>query len=336
MANRKIYTRVYSKGSAGQLVAAKTPKGDPLSRTDLRDEFRKHANRYNREPTALVSVSDRIVDTVKRAFEKHCEDGESPADIFVAFIEIPAAIHDEPAQVHAARLLAEECRLPESRLFSHEIIFEWAIPERYVLHTVSLQILMDRGLRWERFFPSGPELQPLSTARLRCCISRDLQHAGRGWEVGVYLGCFARNFGARAPLDWISHQLFYDCVWTRIVDDDVVRLNYADKYSETVNFDFFCKLNEGIGAVLYDWWLADIDFFLDYKEFKEWQDVMEDGIVWDLIEFWETWHDVGCNEPAREIFEKEKLLCDEARDKLLAKHEKIRATVEAKAVMLGL
>jgi hypothetical protein len=95
-------------------------------------------------------------------------------------------------------------------------------------------------------------------------------------------------------------------------------------------------LDHGIETVLYDWWLADIDFFLDYEGFKEWQDVMEDGIAWDLIEFWETWHDVGYGETTREISEKEKLLYDEARNKLLAKHEKIRATVEAKAMMIGL
>lgn len=63
---------------------------------------------------------------------------------------------------------------------------------------------------------------------------------------------------------------------------------------------------------------------------------MEDGIPWDMIEFWETRHDVGSGETTREISEKEKLLFDEARNKLLAKHEKIRATVEAKAMMIGL
>jgi hypothetical protein len=131
MANRKIYTRVYSKGSTGQLVSAKVPKGDPLSRMDLRNKFRKHANRCNREPTALVPVSNRIVNTVKRAFKKHYEDGESLVDIFVAFIEIPAATHEEPARVHTIRLLAEECRLPEPGLFSHEIIFV-IIPPYYI------------------------------------------------------------------------------------------------------------------------------------------------------------------------------------------------------------
>lgn len=102
MANCTMYTRAYSKNSAGQLVSARGPKSDPLSRTELHDEFRNHASRWNREPTALVSVSDRIVDTVKRAFDKHYDGGESPGDIWVAFIEVPATIHKTPARVHAA------------------------------------------------------------------------------------------------------------------------------------------------------------------------------------------------------------------------------------------
>jgi hypothetical protein len=69
MANRPIYTRVYSRLSAGELVSGKTPRGYPLSKTALLEEFRNHANQ---EPfTALVPTSDRIIDTLKRAFEKH-------------------------------------------------------------------------------------------------------------------------------------------------------------------------------------------------------------------------------------------------------------------------
>lgn len=118
------------------------------------------------------------------------EDGESPADISVAFIEIPAATHVEPTRVHAARLLTEECGLPEPGLFSHEIILKWAIPENYVLHTVSLQNLDGSWASVGAICPSGPELHPWSAAELQYCIARDLQHANRGygpWEVGVYL-----------------------------------------------------------------------------------------------------------------------------------------------------
>ena len=148
MATRTIYTRAYSKRSVGQLVSAKGLNGYPLFRTDLLNEFRNHANKMNRTPTALVSVSDRIVDTVKRAFDKHY-DGESPEDAWVAFIEVPAT-PETPVRVHAARFLAKECGLSEPSLFYHEIVFEWAIPENYVLHKVSLQTLMDRGLQWEK------------------------------------------------------------------------------------------------------------------------------------------------------------------------------------------
>jgi hypothetical protein len=67
-----------------------------------------------------------------------------------------------------------------------------------------------------------------------------------------------------------------------------------------------------------------------------WGDAMEDGMAWDQIEFWETRHDVGCGETIREISEKEKLLYDKTRNELSAKHEKIKAAIEAKAVMIGL
>jgi hypothetical protein len=188
--------------------------------------------------------------------------------------------------------LAEECGHPEPGLFHHEIVFEWAIPEKYVLHKISLQALMDRGLKWGKYLiQGGRELQLLSTAELRSCIARDLQPARPWygpWGIGVRLAGFARKFGARAPLDWIAYRLFYDCVRRKIVDEDVIRVNYAHGHSETVDFDFFCELDHGIEIGLYDWWLADIDFFLDHEEFKEWRDAMEDGMVWDEIEFWEN------------------------------------------------
>jgi hypothetical protein len=81
MAYRTTYTRAYSKSSARQFVSAKEPTGDALSDTALVKEFRNHADKRNRESTALVSDSDRIIDTLKRAFNKHYKDGETLADI---------------------------------------------------------------------------------------------------------------------------------------------------------------------------------------------------------------------------------------------------------------
>ena len=75
----------------------------------------------------------------------------------------------------------------------------------------------------------------LSTKEVRRYTARELQRHGP-WKIGITLGCFARKFGARAPLNWISHQLFHDCVQAEIVDDDVVRLKYVHGQSEIVDF----------------------------------------------------------------------------------------------------
>lgn len=316
MDDPKIYTRAYSQSSAGRLVSAKGSKGDSLSHTELLDEFRNHADKWNREPTALVSVSDRIIDTVNRAFDKHFKDDESPADIWVVFIEVPVAMHG--SEVHAAQL-AEECGLREPALYYHEFVFEWAIPEEYVLHEVSLQTLMDRGLEWGQYLiQDGTEPQYVSTADLRCCIAENLQSRYGPWDVGVYLGFFGKTFGARAPIDWIAHQLFYDCVQTQLVEEDVVRLTYAHGHFEIVDLEFFSQLDDGIKTVLYDWWLADTDFLSKYKEFEEWRDVMEDMMDWDQI-------DIGYGKMYNEMW-----------TDLSAKHEKIRAAIEEEAVILGL
>jgi hypothetical protein len=248
MANRTIYTRAYSKSSAGQFVSAKGPKGDPLSDTALVQEFRNHADKWNRKPTALVSGSKRIVDTLKRAFDKCYKDGESLADIWIAFIEVPPPKNDTTIQIHSAKELAEKCELWKPNRFYYEVVFEWAIPEKYVLHTVSLQTLIDRGLQLHHLF------QP-TTAEIRWYTAKEFQHAislDGPWDVGVSLGRFARNFGARAPLNWIAHQLFHDCVWAEIVVDDVVRLNYAHEHTEIVDFQFFCDLDDGIDTSLCD------------------------------------------------------------------------------------
>ena len=328
MANRTIYTRTYSKNSAGQLVSGKGPKGGPLSEAALLEEFPNQANEWNREPTALVSASNRIVDTVKRAFDEHYERGESPADIWIAFIEVPSTIDETATRIHSAQELAEKCGLPGPSKFMYEVVFEWAIPEKYVVHKVSLQTLMERGLQKHCF------LQP-KTVEVRRCIAREFQRSSP-WEIGNTLGLFARKFGARAPLNWIAHQLFHDCVRARIVDDDVVRLKYAHKDTETVDFQYFCDLDDGIDTSLCDWWLLDINFVLDCEEFEEWRDVTEDSITWDLIELWETWNDADWDGTIKELSAKEELLNNEAENKLLAEHGKKKAAIEAEAVKIGL
>lgn len=147
MTSCTIYTRKYSTSSAGRLVSAKAPKGHPLSHRALLEESRNHADKYSQESLALVSGSDRIVDSLKRAFDKH-SNGESPTEIWIAFIGVPpTTINDTTAtRINSAKKLTEACKLPEPHWFFHEVVFEWATPEKYVLHQLSLQTLMKRGL----------------------------------------------------------------------------------------------------------------------------------------------------------------------------------------------
>uniref|UniRef100_A0A8H7K7U8 DUF7587 domain-containing protein n=1 Tax=Bionectria ochroleuca TaxID=29856 RepID=A0A8H7K7U8_BIOOC len=213
----------------------------------LLGEFQNHANKYNEEPTALVSVSNRIIDTLNRAFHMHLVDGEDLSDIWVAFIEVPAAAS---AMVHRARPLAEAIRLDNSSAFEHEFIFEWTIPNERIMHQVHLQTLIDHGLRYSDFL--GPELQYISTYEMRDVVSVRLTRSDpRG--IGVSLGCFARLFGARAPSNWIAYQLFLVCVPTKIICDDVVSIRDMQGRRARVRFDFFSELEEGIDTALVDW-----------------------------------------------------------------------------------
>jgi hypothetical protein len=187
MANSINYSQTYSDSSAGQTISAKG-RGDPLADAALLYEFRNHANIWNREPTALVSVSSRIVDTLKRAFDKCYENDESPQDIWIAFIEVPPAINNVPTQFHLAQVLAEKCKLSEPNLFYHELVFEWAIPEKYVIHKVFLQTLMDRGIQRQFFHQS-------STAKVQRFTAGKFQHAillNGSWDISVRLSRFAR------------------------------------------------------------------------------------------------------------------------------------------------
>ncbi|KAK3290478.1 uncharacterized protein B0H64DRAFT_412451 [Chaetomium fimeti] len=278
--SREIYTRVYSPRSAGQLTSGRGPTGPSLSQNDLLVEFTKHADLWNRTPTALVSVSNRIVDTVQRACQKY-KSGESPANtIWVVFIEVPAARRRTPTvtRLHPARDLAKQCLrrwgqelshlLEPPVKFDHEFLFEWGIPDDHVLHRVSLQTLMDRGL----------DVKASSTADFQDSMARQF-FGGDTFDIGVSLGGFARPFGARAPLEWIVARLYYDCVRTETVDWSpyMIMLKY-DKdghHYKMVEISFFRELDDAVGTVLMDWWLGDSSFADDYREFERWRNAME-------------------------------------------------------------
>ena len=252
----------------------------------------------------------------------------SSDEVWIAFIGIPYATDQTAVRIHSARNLAKKCEFEKPHVFYHEIVFEWAIPESYVLHMVSLQTLLERGL---------PELYFIqkSTKEVRRYHAIQFQQQSP-WEIGVTLGVFAKKFGARAPLKWVAYQLFHDCVRVRVLDDDVIEHKYAHRDTAMVDFQFCSDLADGVDTSLFEWWLSDIDFVLDYEEFKEWRAVTEDSMIWDLIEFWETWHELDYDGTVVELCTGGKPLHDLARKKLSIKHDENRAAIEKEAVKIGL
>ena len=124
MTNRTIYIRTYFKNNVEQFVFTKTSKGDSLFYTAFFEEFRNHVNKWNREFSTLMSKNDRIIDILKRAFDKHYENDEWSTEIWIVFIKISFIINEIVIRIHFAKKSAEKCEFSKQNLFSHEIVFE--------------------------------------------------------------------------------------------------------------------------------------------------------------------------------------------------------------------
>lgn len=346
MARREIYTRVYSPSSVGDIVSGKVAlvSGEEtfdqrLAIEELHREFRNHADRSRRVRTALVSVSNRIIDTVKRAYEKHLVHREPAGDIWIVFIEVPAARDGRVGRHHRAEVLARQCGHYQPRIFRHEIVFEWAVPHEYVLHEVSLQTLMARGLGWGKYMSrKGKRPQYISTRALQGRVSEDLR--GHPWEVGLQLGFLAKAFGARAPGDWIAHQLWYDCVKAARIDNGI-KLTDAHGCSEisrpnSAKGTVEEQIDRGIETALVDWWLEDLECSPEYEAAADWRDDMGDIVIWEQMDFWQTWYPAYDHKMFYPPCEVKGLSYDEEWEKMQSRCSEIEASVEREAVRIGL
>ena len=59
-------------------------------------------------------------------------------------------------------------------------------------------------------------------------------------------------------------------------------------------------------------------------------------MTWDVIEFWETWHNVDYDGTIKRLSAKENLSYDEEKYKLLVENETKRAAIEAEGVKVDL
>ncbi|KAB5535238.1 hypothetical protein GE09DRAFT_355713 [Coniochaeta sp. 2T2.1] len=346
MSNRTIYTRTYSANSPRRLVSGKGLQCSTrlqLSDQQLLAEFSNHSNKWCPEPTALVSVSTRIIDTVQRAFAMMYYETDNcsihaakatndPEDILIVFIEVPDAEHAAPVRIHEAQSLAKKSGVKEVGMFKYERLFEWEIPQEYVLHGVSLQMLLDRGIGgyilqspsrvtalmqhglWDHNLQEDQPLPPSSAKTLKYCIREDIESDPWG-EGGLYLGFFAKSFGYRAPFGWIAYRLFVDCRPHGIS---------------------FSTLKDDVDQV-FVWWLEDDTCDAPFKAWELDKEAMEDCIIWNWIDFWEKWYGKGSPGDCQyECISDEMDERERERGRLIAQERKYRAGIEADAITLGL
>lgn len=89
-AQDRYFYRCYSNRSAGQLRSGRYHDGHlPFTEKELLREFDIHRMRENKQPTALVSVTDRPFEALHRALAKHYYSYEDPGRSWIVIIRVP-------------------------------------------------------------------------------------------------------------------------------------------------------------------------------------------------------------------------------------------------------
>ncbi len=281
----KYFYRCFSNDSAGGLVSGKGRSLGQLSHDSLWTEFNNHAILRARVPTALVSVSSRVIDTIQRAFNKHYNDRVSPDQIWIVFIHV---LDVDSHVYHHGENLAQRWGLSKPEMLRYEYFFEWEISEQYVLHKVSVRMLLQRGFHLDEY-RVGQALP--STREFREEFAKKNLHPRYGgYGIGLSLGGLARHFGARAPVRQIALQLQQDCCFERFVDPEHHSMNvsYWDDSSGIFKLDFshFREIEDGINTALFDWWLADSQFVTAYQNHC----VRASRLKEDIKRQWDVWY----------------------------------------------
>lgn len=263
---------------------------------------------------------------MSRAFAKRDDDCEPADEIWIVFIQGPA-VREDNMKIHSAAELARRCDFDDSHKFQHGHSVERAIPREHVLYEVTLQTLIDRGLRKHWFCGKS---NSRSTFR-----HREPVETVRPRAIDLVLGGFARTFGARAPSNWISTRLLDDCFRARIVDYEMM-VTGAYRVVEEVDWVFLDLLHDGIDTALNEWALADVESKLDCQAFEEWRGEMEDLVREDLADCWQVWHSTDSNGVRGSLSPRERLIYERESNKLRLRRERQRTAVEAAAIRIGL
>lgn len=276
--SKRYFYRCFSSCSAGALTSGEKRVGPPLSKSELLNQFDRHRIRTNKRPTALVSVSDRPIEALHRAFSRYYNNDEKASDIWIVIISVTVG-DNHSSHYHHAEALAHKLGMghTDSRKFRHEYLFEWEISSRYVEHMVSVETLLSRGLSLKSYLDVNGHLPDLQ--EFRCLMMNTfLRNPLDGYDVGRGLGHMARSFGARAPVREIALRILTDCPFFIDVDAESQYVKWAIEYDactndydvDFVDFEHFYWISVGIDDALFDSWLADGSFVEDYVAHCKW------------------------------------------------------------------
>jgi len=188
--------RCCSSASVGRLHSGKLSlhaSESLLEEQELLDEFESHRQLYGTTPTALVSTTTNFLRVLHLAYQK-LWDGETADQIELIFI-VPDPEAD--ARLHRAKDLADQIvdwSEEYRRLFTHEFVYEWQIPESAVAHRITMDTLLRRGLDLDQLcgptefeeFPGMIDFQSLiRTHWKRSCL----------FDIGYKAGMAACLFG---------------------------------------------------------------------------------------------------------------------------------------------
>ncbi|CAI7622660.1 unnamed protein product [Penicillium glandicola] len=273
----------------------------------------------NKRHTALVSVTDRPIEALHRAFVKYNNLHDEADDIWIAIISVPVRGNDTSLYHHAEDLALDlEMGLEESRKFRHEYLFEWEIPDQYVKHMVSVETLLDRGLNLDSYLAGGllPDLQTFQRSMIDMFLDETLD----GYCVGK-----------------IAHNLLTDCpLWTSI-DDGTQYCKWAIEYDsntreytvESVDLEYLWWISKGISEALFDSWLVDSPFVEESIAHAKWSKRLRS----EMEIQWEVYFD------RYEYVALTRVELDSAADdaqKLQEREQKIHDLIERDAISIGL
>ncbi|KAI3211251.1 hypothetical protein DTO012A9_8482 [Penicillium roqueforti] len=190
-----------------------------LSEHALLSEFDSHRNKWNGHPTALVSVTDRPLEALNRALGKYNSRNEDK--IWIICIKVPKA--DVENGPHHAQRLAEELGL-DSNVFRHEYLFEWEIPEDYILRIVSLRAIL--AWRIEDMRPLEHGVEEVSFSTLRDAFRREILTPDP-YATGRWLYRLTKAFRTCGPR--IAFQIYLDSLGG----------GFFDSNNQTVRYDGF-------------------------------------------------------------------------------------------------